>query len=146
MKIFHLKYFQDVPGRGGVLSGTAVVLHPAVGEGVGALVPVVVPVAAVGVGEVVEVAVGAGGTPGCNEKDGEVSSYCDEGWSQGRFKKYLLCKLVDFSINGWVGSQESTKLKEVIFSIQFFLFLCFPVLKFCQFCPLRPRWVGGVKV
>ena len=68
----HLKYFHDLPGRGGVLSGTAVVLLPAVGEGVGALVAVVVPVATVGVGEVVEVAVGAGGAPGCNEKDGEV--------------------------------------------------------------------------
>ena len=73
-----------------------------------------------------------------------------KGWSsslglsvRGRFKKG---KLVDFSIAGWEGSRESIKLKEVIFSIQFFQFLSFPVLKFCQFCPSRPRWVGGVKV
>ena len=68
---------------------------------------------------------------------------------KGRFQKYLLHKLVEFLINGLVGSQESIKLKEVIFSIQFFQFLCFPVLKFglfCHFFPLRPRWVGGVKV
>ena len=68
--------------------------------------------------------------------------------AKGRFQKYLLCKLVDFSINGWLGSRESIKHKEVSFSIQFFKFLCFLALKFvnfCQFCPLRPRWVGGVK-
>ena len=38
---------------------------------------------------------------------------------KGRFQKYLLRKLVDFSIDGWVGCRESIKLKEVIFSIQF---------------------------
>ena len=63
----------------------------------------------------------------------------------GRFQKYILRKLVDFSINGWVGCQESIKIKEVIFSIQFFQFLCFPILKFCKFCPSRPRWVVGIK-
>ena len=31
----------------------------------------------------------------------------------------------------WVGCRKSIKLIEVIFSIQFFQFLCFPVLKFC---------------
>ena len=41
--------------------------------------------------------------------------------------------------------RESIKLMEAIFSVRFFQFLCFPVLKFCRFCPLRPRWVGGVK-
>ena len=43
--------------------------------------------------------------------------------SKGRYQKYLLLKLVDLSINGWVGCRESIKLKEVIFSIQFFQFL-----------------------
>ena len=43
------------------------------------------------------------------------------GWnmkvSKGRIQKYLLCNLVDFSIKWWVGSRESIKLIEAIFSI-----------------------------
>ena len=67
---------------------------------------------------------------------------------KGRVQKYLLCNLVDFSIKWWVGSTKSIKLIEAIFAIHFFQFLCFPVLKICQFnefCPLRPGWVSGVK-
>ena len=47
--------------------------------------------------------------------------------SKGRVQKYLLSNLVNFSIKWWVGSRESIRLIEAIFSIQFFQFLCFVI-------------------
>ena len=94
MKYFHfLKYFQDSPGVGGVLPSTLPVLHPVVDEGVGAVVLVVVPPAAVGPGQVGLVVTDAGGTPGYRQDMGESDMWED---ALGRFQKYLLCKLVDF--------------------------------------------------
>ena len=53
--------------------------------------------------------------------------------TKGRFQKYLLRKLVDFSINGWLGCQESIKLIKVIFSIQFSKFYVSRYSKFVIF-------------
>ena len=36
---------------------------------------------------------------------------------KGRFQKYLLRKLVDFSINGWVGCRKTIKPKEAVFFV-----------------------------
>ena len=52
-----------LPWCGGILSSTFIVVISIVIEGVGTLVSIAVPVATVGVGQIVEVAVSAGGAP-----------------------------------------------------------------------------------
>ena len=53
-----------LPRCRGILASTLIQLLPTVGEGVGTLIPVIIPVATVCVGQVVEVTVSAGGAPG----------------------------------------------------------------------------------
>ena len=43
--------------------------------------------------------------------------------TMGRFQKYLIYELVDFSINGWVGSPESIKLDGHFFHSIFPIFV-----------------------
>ena len=52
-----------LPWCGGILSSTFIVVISIVIEWVGTLVSIAVPVATVGVGQIVEVAVSAGGAP-----------------------------------------------------------------------------------
>ena len=71
-----------------------------------------------------------------------LTKWCFMMWMAPRLVREVF-KISPPKINGWVGSEESIRLKEVIFSIKFFQFLCFPLLKFCQFCQFLGRWVGS---